>query len=242
MAWYKKEKGWGASYYPNINENDFVSKKAYAINPTMAYLELIEEGIRKKGDEKYPLEAIDGYVKGLQLEIKELKQSGNDVVDDLWGVCTYNVRYIPKDKTGYKIPINIEHLGKAIEIGQGFKKKRTFTDRHMTNKTTDLITARFNFAPRDHTSLEIEHVDEIEKYRDGNWWLSITAPRKAVNKQDGMDKLDGLLELEYKSEKKLLTATVEGLPKKIDDVSAYWNRPGFNQEVGRQMMKSIKDD
>lgn len=242
MAWHKKEQGWGVSYYPRINDFILNFKKAYAINPTMAYLELIEEGIRKKGDKQYPLEAIDGYVKGLQLELKELKQYENDVVDDLRGVCTYNVRYIPKDKTGYKIPINIEHLGKAIEIGQGFKKKRTFTDRYMTNKTTDLITAKFNFAPRDHTSLEIEYVDEIDKYRDGNWRLSITAPRKAVNKQDGMDKLDGLLELEDKSEKKLLTATVEGLPKKIDDVSAYWNRPGFKQEVGRQMVKSIKDD
>lgn len=242
MAWHKKEQGWGGSYYPNRNENDFVSKKAYAINPTMAYLELIEEGIRKKGDEKYPLEAIDGYVKGLQLELKELKQSENDVVDDLRGVCTYNVRYIPKDKTGYKIPINIERLGKAIEIGQGFKKKRTFTDRYMTNKTTDLITVKFNFAPRDHTSLEIEYVDEIDKYRDGNWRLSITAPRKAVNKQDGMDKLYGLLFNKKTNEKKSLTATVEGLPKKIDDVSAYWNRPGFNKEAGIQMVKSIKDD
>lgn len=242
MAWHKKEQGWKASYYSNRNENDFVSNKAYAINPTMAYLELIEEGIRKKGDKQYPLEAIDGYVKGLQLELKKLKQSENDVVDDLRGICTYNVRYIPKDKTGYKIPINIEHLGKAIEIGQGFRKKRMFVDKSMTNKTTDLITARFNFAPRDHTSLEIEYVDEIDKYRDGNWRLSITAPRKAVNKQDGMDKLDGLLELEDKSEKKLLTATVEGLPEKINDVSAYWNRPGFKQEVGRQMVKSIKDD
>lgn len=240
MAWYKKEQGWGVSYYTRTSTHGTVSpvsKNTYAINPTMAYLELIEEGIRKKGDKRYPLEAIDGYVKGLQLELKELKQSENDVVDDLRGVCTYNVRYIPKDKTGYKIPINIERLGKAIEIGQGFRKKRTFTDRYMTDNTTDLITAKFNF-----TSREIFEENAIDKYRDGNWWLSITAPRKAVNKQDGMDKLDGLLELEDKSEKKLLTATVEGLPEKINDVSAYWNRPGFKQEVGRQMVKSIKDD
>lgn len=240
MAWYKKEKGWGASYYTSTDTHGIVSsvsKNTYAINPTMAYLQLIQEGISKKGDEKYPLEAIDGYVKGLQLELKELKQSENDVVDDLGGVCNYNVRYIPKDKTGYKIPINIEHLGKAIEIGQGFRKKRTFTDRYMTNKTTDLITAKFNFASR-----EIFQENAIDKYRDGNWWLSITAPRKAVNKQDGMDKLDGLLFNKKTNEKKSLTATVEGLPEKIDDVSAYWNRPDFKQEAGRQMVKSIKDD
>ena len=240
MAWYKKEQGWGVSYYTSTSTHGIVSpvsKNTYAINPTMAYLELIEEGIRKKGDKQYPLEAIDGYVKGLQLELKKLKQSENDVVDDLRGVCTYKVRYIPKDKTGYKIPINIEHLGKAIEIGQGFRKKRTFTDRYMKNKTTDLITAKFNF-----TSREIFEENAIDKYRDGNWRLSITAPRKAASKKDGMDKLEGLLFNKKTNEKKSLTATVEGLPEKINDVSAYWNRPDFKQEVGRQMVKSIKDD
>ena len=89
-----------------------------------------------------------------------------------------------------------------------------FKDKFYPDKTTDLITARFNF-----TSNEIKTID---KYRDGNWELKIKAPRKAASKKDGMDKLEGLLFNKKTNEKKSLTATVEGLPENIDLHDLSW--------------------
>lgn len=221
MAWYSPIIGWGASFKET-------TKHSFAINPTMAYLQLIKEGIRQM-DKKHPLEALDGYVKGLQYEMMDLiaYEAQNDD-----GVICYPVKYLPRDKTGYLIPINIAHIDKAVETG-----KRMFKVPN-SNKTTDLILARFNFTGEDVSN------NIMKKHQDRNGLLYITAPQKVNDKRNGLDFLEGLLQLdrsdgEYDSE--VLKATVTGLPKNINDVEAEWNYSNFDKQKGIDEIKKYKN-
>ena len=220
MAWDKPETGWGNSY-AGIDydfKTPFVSapsKKAYNINPSMAYLQLIQEGIRNV-DDKHSLKAVDGYVLGLVREsgrwFGEYEDEEKLIEAAKNGRIRYRAAYLPRDRHGILIPLNLEDIGDAVEKNSKNGKKRLFNksrDRRTENKLMHLILVRFN--------LPDAIIEELKK-TENEYFLEMGFPEKMMgirnemNAKGGIGVLEGTLSSSKTNKKMNLRATVTGLP------------------------------
>ena len=206
MAWYKPEHTWGWAYtkqnYDFSSSVPFVgapSKKAYEINPTMAYLQLIQEGIRNT-DDKHSLAALNGYVFGLQYEFSNLINE----VDSENVRKRYRAVFLPMDRHGILFPLNLDLISKAVEKNSENGKERLFETRYKDqNDLAHLILVRFN--------LSYDTIEELKRFED-EYFLEMGIPKK-INAEEGIGYLDGQMRSSTGNRTINLRATVMGLPK-----------------------------